>query len=449
MDAIIKIGVLVDLPDVPSLLISVLGSVADTVKWVRKLVAGRDQYRVRMLPSFHRSAGKNASASRNKIYDQAVLVAEATCQLNLLPCDKPGSVVGVPGHSTLADFIKNTQVKSVDVPTELGPNDVLVKVAAAGYCHTDLQVQEGVYASSGAKPGLIGSHEPVGTIVKLSPEAEKNGWKIGDRVGSINTYGCCGSCNSCNKGKQLCDNLTGMLGLTVDGGFAQYMKADARVICKVPEEIPWAEAAPLFCAGATVYGALVAADPKPDQWLAVVGIGGLGHLAIQYAKAMGAKVIAIDNRQEGIDLANDVPSHLKPDRTYVLDSKEEESNCIQELQTSFYDTNPGVDRVVITTEARPLVEFAQQFLRKGGVLVDVGLPADGPFEVDPFALNFKEQTIRGALICTPERSREMIELHAKNKCTTHIEKTFSVEQANEMAEHYLSKQLKGRLCMVF
>ncbi|KAF0328595.1 alcohol dehydrogenase GroES-like domain-containing protein [Colletotrichum asianum] len=351
--------------------------------------------------------------------------------------------------ASIKDFNKGYEVKSVDVPTELGPNDVLVKVAAAGYCHTDLQVQEGVYASSGAKPGLIGSHEPVGTIVKLSPEAEKKGWKIGDRVGSINTYGCCGSCNSCNRGKQLCDNLTGMLGLTVDGGFAQYMKADARVICKVPEEIPWAEAAPLFCAGATVYGALVAADPKPDQWLAVVGIGGLGHLAIQYAKAMGAKVIAIDNRQEGIDLANDVPSHLKPDRTYVLDSKEEESNCVQDLQTLFYDTNPGVDRVVITTEARSLVKFAQQFLRKGGVLVDVGLPADGPFEVDPFALNFKEQTIRGALICTPERSREMIELHAKNKCTTHIEKTFSVEQANEMADHYLSKQLKGRLCMVF
>ncbi|KAK2776673.1 alcohol dehydrogenase, propanol-preferring [Colletotrichum kahawae] len=331
--------------------------------------------------------------------------------------------------ASIKDFNKGYEVKSVNVPTDLGPNDVLVKVAAAGYCHTDLQVQEGVYASSGAKPGLIGSHEPVGTIVKLSPEAEKKGWKIGDRVGSINTYGCCGSCNSCNRGKQLCDNMTGMLGLTVDGGFAQYMKADARVICKVPEEIPWAEAAPLFCAGATVYGALVAADPKPDQWLAVV--------------------IAIDNLQEGIDLANDVPSHLKPDRIYVLNSKEEETNTIKELQTSFYDTNPGVDRVVITTEARPLVKFAQQFLRKGGVLVDVGLPADGPFEVDPFALNFKEQTIRGALICTPERSREMIELHATNKCTTHIEKTFSVEQANEMAEHYLSKQLKGRLCMVF
>lgn len=109
MDAIIKIGVLVDLPDVPSLLISVLGSVADTVKWARKLVAGRDHYRVRMPPPFRRSAGKDASASRNKIYDQAVLLAEATCQLDLLPCDNPGSVVRVPGYSsTLADFINHS-----------------------------------------------------------------------------------------------------------------------------------------------------------------------------------------------------------------------------------------------------------------------------------------------------------------------------------------------------
>ncbi|KAF0328596.1 hypothetical protein GQ607_004008 [Colletotrichum asianum] len=103
MDAIIKIGVLVDLPDVPSLLISVLGSVADTLKWVRKLVAGRDQYRVRMPPPFRRSAGKNASASRNKIYDQAVLVAEATCQLNLLPCER------VPVSPRLANFINNSR----------------------------------------------------------------------------------------------------------------------------------------------------------------------------------------------------------------------------------------------------------------------------------------------------------------------------------------------------
>ncbi|OLN95652.1 Alcohol dehydrogenase 1 [Colletotrichum chlorophyti] len=351
--------------------------------------------------------------------------------------------------ATIKDFNKGYEVKDVDVPTDLGPNDVLVKIAAAGYCHTDLQVQQGVYESAGAHPGLVGSHEPAGTVVKLGSEAGKLGLKVGDRVGSINTYGYCGNCNSCKQGAQVCDNIKGMLGLTIDGGFAQYMKADARVVAKIPESIPWDQAAPLFCAGATVYGALCAAEPKKDQWLAMIGIGGLGHLGIQYAKALGYKVVAIDNRKEGIELANDVPSHLKPDRSYVIDSDEAQEKASKELQSAFYDSNPGVDRVIINAEARPLVKFAQQFLRKGGILVDIGLPADGPFEIDPFALNFKEQTVRGALICTPERSREMIELHAKNGCKTFIEKTYNVEQANEMAEHYLSKQLKGRLCLVF
>ncbi|KAH0426450.1 hypothetical protein CcaCcLH18_10335 [Colletotrichum camelliae] len=132
MDAIIKIGVLVDLPDVPSLLISVLGSVADTVKWVRKLVADRDRYGIRLpLPlPLRRTVGTDASASRYNIYEQAVLVAEATCQLDLLPCDQPGSVKGVTGSSRLANFINHSRptvvrerltLSSVALSTRLTP----------------------------------------------------------------------------------------------------------------------------------------------------------------------------------------------------------------------------------------------------------------------------------------------------------------------------------------
>ncbi|OQE29399.1 hypothetical protein PENSTE_c002G00701 [Penicillium steckii] len=352
--------------------------------------------------------------------------------------------------AVVKDFNKGYEVRDVDVPVDLGPNDILVQIAAAGYCHTDLQVMQGVYASDGAKPGLVGSHEPAGKVVKAGSNAAKSNIHVGDRVGSINTYNFCGTCNACkHQGQQLCENLTGMLGLTINGGFAQYMKADARVVSKIPESIPWAEAAPLFCAGATVYGAILAAGVKPGQWLAMVGIGGLGHLGVQYAKAMGCKVIAIDNRKEGIETANSVPSHLKPDKSYVIDSEDSRKRVIEELQSSFYDSNPGVDRVVINAEARELIKFSQQFLRKGGVLVDVGLPSETSLEVDPFALSFKEQTVRGRLICTPEQSQDMINLHAKNGCKTHIEKTYGVEEINEMFDHYQKKDLRGRLCMVF
>jgi len=297
---------------------------------------------------------------------------------------------------------------------------------------------------------LVGSHEPAGTVVKAGSDAGKSNIKVGNRVGSINTYAFCGECNACkHQGQQLCEKLVGMLGLTINGGFAEYMKADARVVSKIPESISWVEAAPLFCAGATVYGALLASGVKKGQWLALVGIGGLGHLGVQYAKALGANVIAIDNRKEGIDTAMSVPEHLRPDKTFVVDSEDAQQRVVEELQSSFYETNPGVDRVVINAEARTLVKFSQQFLRKGGILVDVGLPSETMLEVDPFALNFKEQTVKGRLICTPEQSQEMINLHAEHGCKTHIEKTYGVEQINEMFEHYQRKDLKGRLCMVF
>ncbi|TKA22987.1 hypothetical protein B0A50_07205 [Salinomyces thailandicus] len=349
----------------------------------------------------------------------------------------------------IKDFNKPYEVADINVPSDLGDYDILVQIKAAGYCHTDLQVLQGVYESAGAKPGLVGSHEPAGVVVKAGPKVSEANIKLGDRVGSINTYGFCNKCDACKTGQQLCEKLPGMLGLTLDGGFAQYMKADARVVSKIPEGIPWDQAAPLFCAGATVYGALLAVDPKPGQWIAMVGVGGLGHLGIQYAKAMGLKVIAIDNRKEGIDLANKVPSQFKPDQTYVIDSEDAKKKCAEELMGSFYDTNPGVDRVVINAEEPSLMKFSQQFLRKGGKLSDVGLPAGSDLLVDPFGLNFKEQTICGQLICTPKQCQDMVDMHSKNGCEVWIEKTYSVDQINDMLEHYKSKQLQGRLCMVF
>jgi propanol-preferring alcohol dehydrogenase len=116
---------------------------------------------------------------------------------------------------------------------------------------------------------------------------------------------------------------------------------------------------------------------------------------------------------------------------------------------SFYDTNPGVDRVIINAEEPTLVKFSQQFTRKGGIIIDVGLPSDSSFEVDPFALNFKEQTIKGRLICTSEQSRDMIDLHAKHRCKVHVENTYKVDGIDDMLERYKSKQLQGRVCMVF
>lgn len=331
------------------------------------------------------------------------------------------------------------------------PHEILVQIKAAGYCHTDMQVLDGVYESAGAKPGLIGSHEPAGIVVKAGADASKSNIQVGDRVGSINTFGFCGKCALCKRqGKQLCENIKGLLGLTVDGGFAQYMKADARVVSKIPESIPFAEAAPLFCAGATAYGGILRAGLKKGSWVAMIGIGGLGHIGIQYAKAMGLNVIAIDNRKEGIAVAKDVPQHLQADRHYLVDSDEAKEKVQNEVLKQINDqTNPGCDGAIIYADGKALVQFAQSICRKGSIIVDIGLPDDGPLAVDPFPLSFAEQTVAGRLICTPEQCQDMINMHAEKGCRVHIEKTYSVEQMNELYEHYKSKKLQGRVVMTF
>lgn len=316
-------------------------------------------------------------------------------------------------------------------------------------CHTDLQVLEGVYEEAGSFKGMIGSHEPAGIVVKLGPKAESEGLvKVGDRVGSINTYGFCGQCNACkHQGRQLCEKLPGMLGLTKDGGFAEYCVMDSRVVSKIPEDIPFDEAAPLFCASATVWGALNAVGMEKEKWIAIIGIGGLGHVGVQYAKANGMKVIALDNRQVALDLLNKLPSNLQPDKKMLLGDSTDKT--IESLQNDFYDTNPGVDKAVICTEEKDLPRIVQQFVRKGGVICEVGLPADGPLEVDAFALSFKEQTIKGRLICTPKECQEMVNFHSQHKCKTYIEKTYPIEDIAKVYEHYQSKDLMGRLCVTF
>lgn len=350
----------------------------------------------------------------------------------------------------IADFKKAMQVdKERAVPADLDGYDILVQIKAAGMCHTDLQVLEGVYEEAGSYKGMIGSHEPAGVVVKLGPKADSERIvKVGDRVGSINTYGYCGECNACkHQGRQLCEKLPGLIGLTRDGGFAEYCKMDARVVSAIPESIPFDEAAPLFCAGATVYGALQGVGIEKDKWLAIVGAGGLGHLGCQYAKALGFKVVALDNRQVALDLLDELPSALRPEKKMLLGDSTDAT--IKALSSSFYDTNPGVDKVVICTEQRDLPRIAQQFTRKGGIICDVGLPADGPLEVDAFALNFKEQTIRGRLICTPKECQDMVNLHAQHKCKTHIEKTYPIEEIEQVFKHYESKDLQGRICVTF
>jgi len=179
------------------------------------------------------------------------------------------------------------QVKEVPQP-QPGPNQVLVKMHASGICYTDVHQTAGHFP--GPFPRILG-HEPAGEIVAIAPDVTTR--KVGDRVGTAWIQSTCGRCEWCRRGRRMfCPYLKGT-GTEAQGGHAEYMLMDADATYLIPDQVSYEQAAPIFCAGYTVYSGLRWADPQPHERVAVLGIGGLGHLAVQYAKAAGFQTIAV------------------------------------------------------------------------------------------------------------------------------------------------------------
>src|SRR4026209_360026 len=189
------------------------------------------------------------------------------------------------------------QLKDVPIPKP-GPDQVLIKMHASGICYTDVHMTEGVLPAS--FPNTIG-HEPVGEIVELGQNVTTR--KIGDRIGVPWVQNTCGRCEWCQRGKSLfCPEQIGT-GINIAGGHAEYMVAYADATQLIPNGISYDQAAPIFCAGYTVYSGLRLASPKPHERMAVVGIGALGHLGIQYSKAAGFETIAVTHSKDKEELA--------------------------------------------------------------------------------------------------------------------------------------------------
>lgn len=197
------------------------------------------------------------------------------------------------------EFKKSLEIKEVEKPT-LESGEVLVKIEACGVCHTDLHAAHGDWPVKPKLP-LIPGHEGVGIVVEVANDVSSI--KVGDRVGIPWLYSACGECEYCLSGQEtLCeDQLNG--GYSVDGGYAEYCKAPADYVARIPKEADPVQIAPILCAGVTTYKALKVSGAKPGEWVAIYGIGGLGHIALQYAKAMGLNVVAVDISDDKSKLA--------------------------------------------------------------------------------------------------------------------------------------------------
>jgi propanol-preferring alcohol dehydrogenase len=329
--------------------------------------------------------------------------------------------------AVIQEFKQPLVLQDVDVPApEAG--DVLIKVEACGVCHSDLSIADGDWPQLKRmiKKPLIPGHEVVGRVVKRGDQVQE--LQIGDRVGVAWLHWSCGACELCQEGlENLCPNQA-VTGASVDGGYAEFIRAKASHAIKVPEALDPAEAAPLFCAGVTVYRAVKLAGVQPGQRVAVFGIGGLGHLAVQVAKTFGAKVIAVDVTADKLALAQ----QLGADQ--VINASTDDV-----LKT--FRGLGGVHAAIVTSSAKAAYAQAFYAVRSAGTLMVVGLP---PEELSFPAILMREIRIRSVATGTRNDLRETLSLAAAGKIRCLIE-TSGLQKVNEVFGQMRQGQIRGRV----
>ncbi|WP_293682685.1 alcohol dehydrogenase AdhP [uncultured Phenylobacterium sp.] len=300
-------------------------------------------------------------------------------------------------------FGKPLTIEELPIPTP-GPDQILVRIAATGVCHTDLHAAKGDWPVRPAPPFVPG-HEGVGTVVGVGKDVKRI--KEGDRVGVPWLYTACGYCPHCRTGWETLCGAQKNTGYSVNGTFAEYVVADPNYVARLPDSLDWGPAAPILCAGVTVYKGLKETEVRPGQWVAISGIGGLGHLAVQYAKAMGMHVAAIDVHAEKLALASELGAEI------ILNGRE--ADPVAELQKRV----GGVHGVLVTAVSPAAFDQAFGFLRPHGTMALIALPP-GKFAMPIFDTVLKRITVRGSIVGTRQDLEEALEFASDGAVATHF-----------------------------
>jgi len=317
----------------------------------------------------------------------------------------------------------------VPVP-EVPAGQVLVKVVASGVCHTDLHAADGDWPVKPRLPFIPG-HEGVGHVAAVG--AGVKGIREGDRVGVPWLHTACGRCEHCITGwETLCDEQQ-MTGYTVNGGYAEYVLADPGYVGHLPANVGFSEIAPVLCAGVTVYKGLKVLDCKPGDWVAISGVGGLGHLAVQYAKAMGFHVIAVDVDDAKLALARRLGAEMTVNaRT---------ADPVQEVQRSLR----GAHGVLVTAVSREAFSQALGMLHKRGTMSLVGLPP-GDFALPIFDVVLNAKTVRGSIVGTRKDLQEALAFAGEGKVHT-IFTEDRLDNINAIFARMKHGDIEGRVVM--
>ncbi|MGA8500249.1 MAG: alcohol dehydrogenase AdhP [Candidatus Sulfotelmatobacter sp.] len=326
-------------------------------------------------------------------------------------------------------FGEPLKIREVPIP-DPGPGEALVEVVASGVCHTDVHAADGDWPIKPTLPFIPG-HEGAGYVAKLGPGVTH--LKEGDRVGIAWLHSTCGHCEFCLTGwETLCPEQQ-MSGYTVNGSFAEFALGQADYLGRIPDKLSFIDAAPILCAGVTTYKGLKQTQARPGEWVVISGVGGLGHVAIQYAKAMGLHVAAIDIGPEKLQLARKLGAEV------TVDAKEED--VVQAIQKQ----TGGVHGALVTAVSLPAFKQALGTLRRGGTCVLNGLPP-GEFPVSIFDLVLNGQTVRGSIVGTRKDLEEALQFAAEGKVKATIEEQ-PLASINDIFDRLKKGKVNGRIVL--
>lgn len=346
----------------------------------------------------------------------------------------------------LEDFKQPYSFKDIPLPVLEDPNDMLVRVDAASYCHTDAVLAAGTMHP----PALphIGCHEFAGTIVALPPgDKSTQGFKIGDRVAVPGRgFHVCGRCLECQNPSGpdpdepgysvYCPYAGGGLGVSSPGGFREYAVVDSRQVALIPSTMTAVEVAPLMCAGLTVFAALRKCDLQPGQRVGIMGCGGgLGHLGLQFATKMGLKTTGIDVAPGALDLARSLGTGAS-----IVDATKETAETVRQTMGKEdrreHPAEMGLDAILILPESQKSFDYGIELVRNGGLVVVVSFPPEG-FQVSAADLVFRRIRVVGSLIGSNKAMRDMFDF-----CVTHGVKakvrTYPFSKLNQLVDDYHS-----------
>jgi len=331
--------------------------------------------------------------------------------------------------AVVKDFTEPLEITQVPDP-EPGPGEVLVHVEASGLCHTDIHAARGEWPVKPAPPFIPG-HEGVGIIEAVGPGVTDR--VVGQRVAVPWLGYACGRCDHCVSGwESLCERQVNT-GYARDGGFAEYLVASADFAQPVPDGVDPVDAAPLTCAGVTTYKAVKVSGLRPTERAAVFGVGGLGHLALQYARIFGGDVVGVDVTPDKLQLATDLGA------TAVINARE--TDPVQALQAM-----GGVDVAIVLAADPVVLEQAHASLRRGGRLVLVSLPRDNEMRLPIFETVLKGISVIGSIVGTRQDLAEVFALHAAGRTRVVLEQR-PLEAVNDAMDDVLAGRVDARVVL--